>query len=116
MSATRCGSGRWWRRCWRWRCSGRCCGTEAPSRPDSLRGSGRYAHHREMREAMTTRCELAVAGGGLTGMTLAIACAGAGLEVTLVDRLAPEAMLKPGFDGRTTALPFGSRPGVQANG
>jgi 2-octaprenyl-6-methoxyphenol hydroxylase len=69
-----------------------------------------------MREAMTTRCELAVAGGGLTGMTLAIACAGAGLEVTLIDRLAPEAMLKPGFDGRTTALSFGSRRVMQAIG
>ena len=27
----RCDSGRPWRRCWRWRCSGSCCGTNALS-------------------------------------------------------------------------------------
>ncbi len=63
-----------------------------------------------------SRTELAVAGGGLTGMTLAIACAQAGIEVALIDRLEPKAMLKPGFDGRTTALSFGSRRLMDAIG
>src|SRR5579862_7681429 len=62
-----------------------------------------------MRKTTTSRCELAVAGGGLNGMALAIACASAGLDVDLIDRLDPRQMLKPGFDGRTTALSFGSR-------
>jgi len=55
------------------------------------------------------RTELAVAGGGLAGITLAISCAEAGLDVTVIDRIERKAMLKPGFDGRTTALSFGSR-------
>ena len=66
--------------------------------------------------ATESRTELAVAGGGLAGMTLAIACAQAGIEVALIDRLEPKAMLKPGFDGRTTALSFGSRRVMDAIG
>jgi 2-octaprenyl-6-methoxyphenol hydroxylase len=57
----------------------------------------------------TRRVELAVVGGGLIGTSLAIACAQAGIEVALIDRIDPKAMLKAGFDGRTTALSFGTR-------
>ncbi len=56
-----------------------------------------------------TRSELIVVGGGLTGLTLAIACAAAGIEVAVVDREDPEAMLAEPFDGRTTAIAAGSR-------
>ncbi|HXQ53497.1 MAG TPA: UbiH/UbiF/VisC/COQ6 family ubiquinone biosynthesis hydroxylase [Stellaceae bacterium] len=55
------------------------------------------------------RVELLVVGGGLAGMTLAAAAAGAGIETALVDRLAPSAMLETPFDGRTTALAWGSQ-------
>ncbi|HUB94443.1 MAG TPA: FAD-dependent monooxygenase, partial [Stellaceae bacterium] len=54
------------------------------------------------------RVELLIVGGGLTGMTLALACAGAGIETALIDREAPERMLAAPFDGRTTALAWGS--------
>src|SRR5665213_3145253 len=55
------------------------------------------------------RVELLVVGGGLAGMSLASACAGAGIETALVDRATPASVLTPSFDGRTTALAFGSQ-------
>src|SRR5258708_33083382 len=53
--------------------------------------------------------ELVIVGGGLVGLTLAIACAGAGLEVTVIDREDPARMLGEKFDGRTSAIAFGSQ-------
>jgi len=58
---------------------------------------------------MSQRIELLVAGGGLNGMLLAIACAGAGLAVAVVDRQDPATMLDDRFDGRTTAIAYGSK-------
>ena len=59
--------------------------------------------------AMADDAELVIAGAGLTGMLLAVACAGAGLEVGVIDPQDPAAMLTPGFDGRTSAIAYGSR-------
>jgi len=53
--------------------------------------------------------ELLVAGGGLIGLLLGVACAGAGLAVALVDRQNLDATLAEGFDGRTSAIAYGSR-------
>ena len=53
--------------------------------------------------------ELVIAGAGLNGMLLAAACAGAGLTVAVVDPHDPAAMLDVGFDGRTSAIAYGSR-------
>src|SRR6266853_1617761 len=58
---------------------------------------------------MADDAELVIAGAGLTGMLLGVACAGAGLEVVVVDPQEPAAMLMPGFDGRTSAIAYGSR-------
>ena len=58
---------------------------------------------------MADDAELVIAGAGLTGMLLGIACAGAGLQVAVVDPQDPAAMLTPGFDGRTSAIAYGSR-------
>jgi len=55
------------------------------------------------------RVELIVVGGGLAGLTLAIACADAGVEVAVVDREDPRTMLAAPFDGRTTAIAHGSQ-------
>ncbi len=62
------------------------------------------------------RVEIAVVGGGLAGVTLALACAAAGLEVALIDRLPLATMLAPKFDGRTTALAHGSKQVMAALG
>jgi 2-octaprenyl-6-methoxyphenol hydroxylase len=56
-----------------------------------------------------TRVALVVVGGGLTGLTLAIACAEAGIEVAVVDREDPAVMLDEPFDGRATAIARGSQ-------
>src|SRR5437899_2973470 len=53
--------------------------------------------------------ELLVVGGGLAGLSLGVACAGAGLDVVVVDREAPAATLETAFDGRTSAIAFGSQ-------
>ena len=58
---------------------------------------------------MADDVELVVAGGGLNGMLLGVACAGAGLEVAVIDRQDPAAMLDDRFDGRTSAIAYGSR-------
>lgn len=49
-----------------------------------------------------------VVGGGLIGLTMAIALSQAGLSVLLVDDAAPEATLAPTFDGRATAIAHAS--------
>jgi len=58
---------------------------------------------------MADDAELVIAGAGLTGMLLGVACAGAGIEVIVVDPQDPAAMLDRGFDGRTSAIAYGSR-------
>jgi 2-octaprenyl-6-methoxyphenol hydroxylase len=58
---------------------------------------------------MSTATELVIAGAGLTGMLLAVACAGAGIEVAVVDPQPPAKMLDERFDGRTSAIAYGSR-------
>lgn len=62
-----------------------------------------------MARSRDMRVEIAVVGGGLAGVTLALAAAAAGLEVALIDRLPVDAMLDAKFDGRTTALAHGSK-------
>jgi 2-octaprenyl-6-methoxyphenol hydroxylase len=52
--------------------------------------------------------ELLIAGGGLTGLLLGVACAGAGLAVAIVDRQDPAALLADDFDGRSSAIGYGS--------
>jgi 2-octaprenyl-6-methoxyphenol hydroxylase len=53
--------------------------------------------------------DLAIAGGGLVGSTLALAAASGGLEVAIVDRERPEDYLDVAFDGRASAIAFSSR-------
>ncbi|HUZ72536.1 MAG TPA: UbiH/UbiF/VisC/COQ6 family ubiquinone biosynthesis hydroxylase [Stellaceae bacterium] len=62
------------------------------------------------------RVELLVVGGGLAGMALAASCAGAGIETALVDREDPARMQDAAFDGRTTALAYGSQRVLAAIG
>lgn len=76
---------------------------EGARRLDKL---GVASHPRAMQQIGV---ELIVVGGGLTGLTLGIACAEAGLEVAVVDREDPAAMLAEPFDGRTTAIAQGSK-------
>jgi 2-octaprenyl-6-methoxyphenol hydroxylase len=65
---------------------------------------------------VTHQVELLIAGGGLIGLLLGIACAGAGLGVTIADRQDPRTMLGEGFDGRSSAIAHGSRRVLDALG
>src|SRR5690349_20997488 len=47
--------------------------------------------------------------GGLNGMLLAVACAGAVLSAIVIDRQDPAAMTTDRYDGRTSAIAYGSR-------
>src|SRR6266403_1824306 len=58
---------------------------------------------------MADDAELVIAGGGLTGMLLGVACAGAGLSTIVVDRQDPATMAADAFDGRSSAIAYGSR-------
>lgn len=55
------------------------------------------------------RTELAIVGGGLSGLSLGIACAATGIEVAVIDREDPARYRDAAYDGRTTAIAFGSR-------
>jgi 2-octaprenyl-6-methoxyphenol hydroxylase len=55
------------------------------------------------------RTELTVVGGGLSGLSLAIACAAAGIEVAVIDRDDPAKFRSAAYDGRTTAIAYGSQ-------
>jgi len=58
---------------------------------------------------MADDAELLIAGGGLNGLALGIACAGAGLSTILVDRQDLAATVGEAFDGRASAIAYGSK-------
>ena len=53
---------------------------------------------------MTDRRDLVILGGGLVGMTLALAAARSGLSSHVIDRAAPEELTAEGADGRASAI------------
>lgn len=57
----------------------------------------------------TVRCDVAIAGGGMVGLSLAAALAELPLDVVVFEPVAPESTEQPSFDSRTTALSSGSR-------
>ena len=52
--------------------------------------------------------DILIAGGGLSGLPLALACAQGGLSVTVVDALDPATATDAKFDGRVSAIAFAS--------
>lgn len=53
-------------------------------------------------------CDLAIAGGGLVGASLALALAPTGLRIAVVEAITPGAGGHPSYDERTTALANGT--------
>lgn len=53
---------------------------------------------------MTKTYDIAIIGGGLVGLTTALACASKGARVAIMDREDPKAHLDAGFDGRASAI------------
>ncbi|SLN68568.1 2-octaprenyl-6-methoxyphenol hydroxylase [Aquimixticola soesokkakensis] len=58
---------------------------------------------------MEKSSDILIIGGGLNGPALALACAQAGLRVTIVDRLARDNRARDSFDGRGYALSLSSQ-------
>ena len=53
--------------------------------------------------------EVLISGGGVVGLSLAIALADAGMDVAVVDRADPKALLAAPYDGRSSAIARGSQ-------
>jgi 2-octaprenyl-6-methoxyphenol hydroxylase len=62
------------------------------------------------------RFDMVVIGGGLTGLTLAGAVAGAGFAVAVVERQAPAGLVAVPYDGRVTAIAPGGRRLLESTG
>jgi len=70
-----------------------------------LRPAARYASN------MSTKndaADVVVAGGGMVGLTLALALRKAGLDVIVADAAPPAQTLAPAYDGRASAIAFAS--------
>jgi 2-octaprenyl-6-methoxyphenol hydroxylase len=61
-------------------------------------------------------CDVIVGGGGMVGLTLALALAQGGLKVAVCDPVPPKASLDAGFDGRVSALAYSSQRMFEALG
>jgi 2-octaprenyl-6-methoxyphenol hydroxylase len=61
-------------------------------------------------------CDVLVVGAGMVGSTLAVALAGAGLSVVLIDGQDPEMALQETFDGRSSAIARGSQQALASLG
>ena len=57
---------------------------------------------------MTTTTDIIITGGGMVGMSMAIALAKNGQRVTLLERAKLPTQLEPSFDGRVSAIALGS--------
>jgi len=57
---------------------------------------------------MAKAYDVAIGGGGMVGLALALALAREGLRVAVADPVAPARALEEGFDGRVSALSFAS--------
>ncbi len=55
------------------------------------------------------QCEVAIVGGGMVGASLALALAGTGRDVVLIEAQAADSATHSSFDERTTALSNGAR-------
>jgi 2-octaprenyl-6-methoxyphenol hydroxylase len=60
--------------------------------------------------------DVIVGGGGMVGLTLALALAQGGLRVVVADPVKPKAVLDEGFDGRVSALSYSSVRMLEALG
>jgi 2-octaprenyl-6-methoxyphenol hydroxylase len=58
--------------------------------------------------AETLKTDVAIAGGGMVGLTLALALAQGGMKVAIADPMMPAQLLDERFDGRVSALAFAS--------
>src|SRR5262249_13446934 len=63
-----------------------------------------------------SRYDVAIVGGGMVGMTLALALARKNISVALIEKGAMPAQLDPAFDGRVSAIALGSQRVLESVG
>jgi len=61
-----------------------------------------------MTTARAIDADALIIGGGMIGLSQALAFASAGLRAVVIDRQAPAALTAPPYDGRVTSIAFGS--------
>ena len=66
--------------------------------------------------ARNSTSEIVIVGGGMVGMTLAAATATAGIATTLVEAESIHDMADAKFDGRSSAIAYGSKQVLAAIG
>ena len=59
--------------------------------------------------AMESRFDICVVGGGMSGMTTALAMAKAGFTTAMVERVPRQRVLEHSFDGRVSSISWGSK-------
>lgn len=64
----------------------------------------------------TVDSDVLIVGGGMAGMTLACALAGAGVPVSVLDRAPPEAQMTGDYDGRASAIAHASAMALRGIG
>ena len=69
-----------------------------------------------MRGSSSLQTDVLVVGGGMVGLTAAVALAQAGFAVIALERAAATVQLAAGFDGRVSAVAAGSRRALEGIG
>ena len=67
-------------------------------------------------DARASDSELIIVGGGLVGLSLAIACAEGGIDTLVIEAESPEALVNANYDGRSCAIAHGSQQVLAAIG
>jgi 2-octaprenyl-6-methoxyphenol hydroxylase len=62
-----------------------------------------------MPENQHLTCDVIVVGGGMVGVSLAIALGRAGIRVAIIEKFPQSDQLEPAFDGRVSAIAYGSK-------
>src|SRR5690348_18247104 len=66
--------------------------------------------------ARSSKSEIAIVGGGMVGMTLAAATSTAGIATTLIEAESIHDLAEAKFDGRSSAIAYGSKQVLSAIG
>ena len=85
-----------------------------PAQPLETPGTPEPLEAPETPEALET--EVLISGGGMVGLTLGIALAGAGVATVVVDAADPAALQTAAYDGRSSAIARGTQQALAALG
>lgn len=70
----------------------------------------------KVKKSTENQTDIVIVGGGLAGLSLAALLGRGGVDVVCIDRDDPAVQMGAAFDGRTTAISYGSRKVLEAAG